>query len=635
MFVTTFYSFKGGVGRTMALMNVACELAKKKKVLVVDFDLEAPGISTFALCKSAQGKPGLVEYIISYQLNNIAPDATDYVVKCDRIPYVATEGAEKPDVEVMGDLFVMPAGEMHSSYGSKFGQIDWNELYEHRDGYLLIEDLKAQWAKMGFDYVFIDSRTGHTDSGGICTRQLPDALVAVFSPNEQNLVGMKLVLDEVRSDAERRQLEREYLFLASRIPLLDDEHSTLERMLARFQKTLGYGTDNSTQVHNYDSLSLIDQEVFVCSRPRTRLSTEYKTLARLLQSKNVQDEDGAAAFLDGILRRRDLPEAQDVDDTKLEKISAAHKANAEIMQSLALIYYVRRDLELASVAIDAGVSALDNAVRSDLLPARIHGLKIRIRRALNQNQQALEAALACLELAKASRVVLVDAIRTVLELEGESLQLPSDIPVLRSASFRTLKETAVALNFTRRAAQYGARILRFALSRGDAPAAKEADAEVALALISGGAFTEAMSFLAEYAAEDSSFRTSIIYLFNYAMADWGANRRPNSDLFGRVIERFDSDGDDGYRVRDDANFHQCIALTYGVLGKREEARGALAEAYRQIRLHLTSFSCWSYQPANRATFEKHCEEIRCFIEGDERVPLFIVENARAESESRH
>ena len=46
--VYTFYSFKGGVGRTMALANVAALLAKwGHSVLVVDWDLEAPGLERF------------------------------------------------------------------------------------------------------------------------------------------------------------------------------------------------------------------------------------------------------------------------------------------------------------------------------------------------------------------------------------------------------------------------------------------------------------------------------------------------------------------------------------------------------------------------------------------------------------
>ena len=52
MYITTFYSFKGGVGRSMALANAGVELARRgRKVLLVDFDLEAPGLDTFDCLK--------------------------------------------------------------------------------------------------------------------------------------------------------------------------------------------------------------------------------------------------------------------------------------------------------------------------------------------------------------------------------------------------------------------------------------------------------------------------------------------------------------------------------------------------------------------------------------------------------
>ena len=47
-YIATFYSFKGGVGRSMALANIACLLALRGlNVLIVDFDLEAPGIDKY------------------------------------------------------------------------------------------------------------------------------------------------------------------------------------------------------------------------------------------------------------------------------------------------------------------------------------------------------------------------------------------------------------------------------------------------------------------------------------------------------------------------------------------------------------------------------------------------------------
>jgi MinD-like ATPase involved in chromosome partitioning or flagellar assembly len=46
--IVTFYSYKGGAGRTLALANVAVLMARQgHRVLVADFDLEAPGMSRF------------------------------------------------------------------------------------------------------------------------------------------------------------------------------------------------------------------------------------------------------------------------------------------------------------------------------------------------------------------------------------------------------------------------------------------------------------------------------------------------------------------------------------------------------------------------------------------------------------
>src|SRR5580698_10337359 len=66
--IYTFYSFKGGVGRTMALANVAALLAKWGfSVLAVDWDLEAPGLEQFFaklnpdIRKLRREKPGIVD----------------------------------------------------------------------------------------------------------------------------------------------------------------------------------------------------------------------------------------------------------------------------------------------------------------------------------------------------------------------------------------------------------------------------------------------------------------------------------------------------------------------------------------------------------------------------------------------
>jgi len=62
MYTVTFYSFKGGVGRTLALANIGLELARTgRRVLLVDFDLESPGIDTFEILRPRKSShPGMV-----------------------------------------------------------------------------------------------------------------------------------------------------------------------------------------------------------------------------------------------------------------------------------------------------------------------------------------------------------------------------------------------------------------------------------------------------------------------------------------------------------------------------------------------------------------------------------------------
>ena len=47
--IFTFYSYKGGVGRFMALANVAeWFYLQGARVLMIDWDLEAPGLESFS-----------------------------------------------------------------------------------------------------------------------------------------------------------------------------------------------------------------------------------------------------------------------------------------------------------------------------------------------------------------------------------------------------------------------------------------------------------------------------------------------------------------------------------------------------------------------------------------------------------
>ncbi len=287
MYVTTFYSFKGGVGRTMALVNSGVELAKGgRKVLLVDFDLEAPGLDTFEAVKTRKSAPGIVDFVRKYLDTGQVPEVGGYLRKCTGIG------------DAGGELWLMPAGTRKAAYAQNFRGIDWGDLYEKRDGFLLFEDLKAQWrSTVQPDHVFVDSCTGYTDVGGICTRQLPDAVAILFFPNEQNLTGLTRVVADIRSESEESQGKQIKLhFIISNVPDLDDEDRILERKINAFQKKLGFKREPLV-VHRNDSLSLLNQVVFTKDRPKSRLAGEYRRIVKEIVRHNLGDREGALDHL--------------------------------------------------------------------------------------------------------------------------------------------------------------------------------------------------------------------------------------------------------------------------------------------------------------------------------------------------
>src|SRR5882724_5199890 len=68
-----FYSYKGGVGRSMALANVAEYLYRRgARVLMIDWDLEAPGLENFFLdsetkLTDVRSQLGVIDMLLHYK----------------------------------------------------------------------------------------------------------------------------------------------------------------------------------------------------------------------------------------------------------------------------------------------------------------------------------------------------------------------------------------------------------------------------------------------------------------------------------------------------------------------------------------------------------------------------------------
>lgn len=84
-------------------------------------------------------------------------------------------------------LDLIKAGRFDKGYAERVGTFKWLKLYSKSP--FLIRTFADRLAA-DYQYVLIDSRTGLTDTSGICAMLLPEILVAVFTPNRQSLKGV-------------------------------------------------------------------------------------------------------------------------------------------------------------------------------------------------------------------------------------------------------------------------------------------------------------------------------------------------------------------------------------------------------------------------------------------------------------
>jgi hypothetical protein len=192
--IVTFYSYKGGTGRSMALANVAWILASNGyQVLAVDWDLEAPGLHRyfhpFLLDPELADTPGVLDMVwdvATAAMDPAVPERADWHQPYADVLNYAVSLRRK--FLGGGTLDLLPAGRQDPLYSTRVGAFDWTNFYDRLGGGAFLEAVRTSM-RAEYDYVLIDSRTGLSDTSGICTVQLPDMLVIGFTFNTQSVSG--------------------------------------------------------------------------------------------------------------------------------------------------------------------------------------------------------------------------------------------------------------------------------------------------------------------------------------------------------------------------------------------------------------------------------------------------------------
>lgn len=319
----------------MALANMAKRLTEfNKKVCILDFDLEAPGlVHKFATnLKNNKISNGIVDYIHEYYVNGRLPDTIkEYSTNFNVY-------ANKPNVDII------PAGNINATdYWKKLTAINWYDLlYDNKDGLAFFLDLKEK-IRLEFnpDFLLIDSRTGITEISGITLAILADEVVVMAANNKENLEGSEKIIKSI-TNKENALLGKtpKITFVLSRIPFTDipDERAK-EQFLklrirdqfakAQIDKFIG---DNMCFIHSDRSLEEDEQLKIGYDKEKStpQISKDYLILFEKITEDTLTEVE-IQKFNELRLAEKLFERAVEEDqiDKKIEYLDEAIKLNPE------------------------------------------------------------------------------------------------------------------------------------------------------------------------------------------------------------------------------------------------------------------------------------------------------------------
>jgi cellulose biosynthesis protein BcsQ len=357
--IITFYSYKGGTGRSMVLANVGYLLSAsreygRKRVLLIDWDLEAPGLERFFTGNNKPDGLGLIDYLtdMAELYGNQAPGARlpESMARHPEAIAIFKEGIRKYPLRryvtyIEGDLHLMHAGHRsiggtarEDEYWEKVREFNWDAFYRNYGSFFthFREMLMNQ-----YDYVLIDSRTGLTDIGGICTRVMPEKLVLIFAPNHQNIEGVsRVALKSISYRKASRDPRSLTIFpVASRI---DASASTLRNVWWRGGEVRG------EQIRGYqETFEQLVREAYRLDRCDLR---DYFDATQVPHDSDYAYGEAIAAAIDGTHDRFGIGYACDQLARRLVEQTAPWEAPGEHQGSV-IISYRRADSAGAAVRL--------------------------------------------------------------------------------------------------------------------------------------------------------------------------------------------------------------------------------------------------------------------------------------------
>jgi tetratricopeptide (TPR) repeat protein/MinD-like ATPase involved in chromosome partitioning or flagellar assembly len=360
----TFYSYKGGTGRSLLLANVAVLAGSiGKRAVALDFDLEAPGQSYKLLHDGRPPAAGLVGWVRD-ALSGDAPAVLD--------DYVVDVPLSEPFVPG-GWLKLMPAGRAPSpNYFQDLRRLDLDRALDGGRGIDVLLELQQRLEdELDADFLLIDARTGITPTNAVTTQVLADDIVVLALDTPEQLEGTRSVLRALQPLTSLRTEQPIGLHIvlsriAPRPPdagisgLTPAEQEQIERVRA-FLNEPAQPLANTLDVRNvhllHNDLELQRRELLFLERPgqwtRSALHVDYLLIGKALYGDDVED---AAT--------RALGEAR-ADAERLQAVAHFFARPEELLEARGALSREPEPTQHGDVGLEQQVAVLRERVASD------------------------------------------------------------------------------------------------------------------------------------------------------------------------------------------------------------------------------------------------------------------------------
>lgn len=199
METVAFYSYKGGVGRTLLVANTAQFLAMSgRRVVVLDLDLEAPGLHQKLGNRDvlARADSGALSGAVNELLDSLESESRNSSLRERAIEVDLPSGTR-------GSLILIPAGSAPShAYWAALERLQNILRSNRRNGGLpeAVLELQARIAdEFAPEFLLVDARTGITELGGLATSILADRVVSLTTTAPESVKGTQVVAEALRA----------------------------------------------------------------------------------------------------------------------------------------------------------------------------------------------------------------------------------------------------------------------------------------------------------------------------------------------------------------------------------------------------------------------------------------------------